>query len=276
VIAEEFGTAAIRAAAAYAAGIVALLGDDPSEAATRSRDARRLWREIDAPYEAAICTVLLAEARSAAGETEAASLELEAARAAFERLGAIPDIARTDALLAGPSITPTGSREVRTFMFTDIVGSTALVEAIGDDAWHDLLHWHDEALRRCLKENEGEEVHRTGDGFFVAFPDARPALACAAMIQRTLAEHRRAHGFAPQVRIGLHAAEATRAAGDYEGAGVHAAARIGALAGGGEVLASVETVEGIDDVTFGASREVTLKGLAKPVQVVAVDWRGAG
>jgi class 3 adenylate cyclase len=276
VIAEEFGTAAIRAAAAYAAGIVALLGDDPSEAATRSRDARRLWREIDAPYEAAICTVLLAEARSAAGETEAASLELEAARAAFERLGAIPDIARTDALLAGPSTPPTGSREVRTFMFTDIVGSTALVEAIGDDAWHDLLHWHDEALRRCLKENEGEEVHRTGDGFFVAFPDARTALACAAMIQRTLAEHRRAHGFAPQVRIGLHAAEATRAAGDYEGAGVHAAARIGALAGGGEVLASVETVEGIDDVTFGASREVTLKGLAKPVQVVAVDWRGAG
>jgi class 3 adenylate cyclase len=276
VIAEEFGTAAIRAAAAYAAGIVALLGDDPAEAATRSRDARRLWREIDAPYEAAICTVLLAEARSAAGETEAAGLELEAARAAFERLGAIPDVARTDALLAGPSATPTGSREVRTFMFTDIVGSTALVEAIGDDAWHDLLHWHDEALRRCLKENEGEEVHRTGDGFFVAFPDARTALACAAMIQRTLADHRRAHGFAPQVRIGLHAAEATRAAGDYEGAGVHAAARIGALADGGEVIASVETVEGIDDVTFGASREVTLKGLAKPVQVVTVDWRGAG
>ena len=271
-IATEFGTAAIRAAAGYAAAIVALLRDDPSEAATRSRDARRLWREIDAPYEAAICTVLLAEARSAAGEAEAAGLELEAARAAFERLGAIPDIARTDALLAGPA-TPTGSREVRTFMFTDIVGSTALVEAIGDDAWHDLLHWHDEALRRCLKENKGEEVHRTGDGFFVAFPDARTALACAAMIQRTLAEHRRAHGFAPQVRIGVHAAEATRAAGDYEGAGVHAAARIGALAEGGEVLASVDTVEGIDGVAFGASREVTLKGLAKPVQVVAVDWR---
>jgi class 3 adenylate cyclase len=274
VIAEEFGTAAIRAAAGYAAAIVALLRDDPSEAATRSRDARRLWREIDAPYEAAICTVLLAEARSAAGEAEAAGLELEAARAAFERLGAIPDIARTDALLAGPA-TPTGSREVRTFMFTDIVGSTALVEAIGDDAWHDLLHWHDEALRRCLKENKGEEVHRTGDGFFVAFPDARTALACAAMIQRTLAEHRRAHGFAPQVRIGVHAAEATRAAGDYEGAGVHAAARIGALAEGGEVLASVDTVEGIDELAFGASREVTLKGLAKPVQVVAVDWRRA-
>jgi len=275
VISEEFGTAAIRAAAAHASGLAALLREDAAEAIQRFRDARRLWREIDAPYEAAISTVLLAEARSVAGETEAATLELEAARATFERLGAAPDLTRTDALLTGPA-TPSGSREVRTFMFTDIVGSTALVEAIGDEAWHDLLHWHDDALRRCLKENKGEEVHRTGDGFFVAFPDARTALACAAMIQRTLAEHRRVHGFAPQVRIGLHAAEATRAAGDYEGAGVHTAARIGALAEGGEVLASVETLEGIDDVMLGASREVTLKGLAKPVQVVPVDWRQAG
>ncbi len=274
-IAAEFGTAAIRASAAYASGLVSLLRDNPTEAAARARDARRLWREIDAPYEAAISTLLLAEARTAAGETEAATLELEAARAAFERLGATPDLARTDALLAGPS-TPSASREVRTFMFTDIVGSTALVEAIGDEAWHDLLRWHDEALRRCFAGNEGEEVHRTGDGFFVAFPDAPSAVVCAAAIQRTLAEHRRDHGFAPQVRIGLHAAEATRVAGDYEGAGVHAAARIGALAGGGEVLASLETVEGIDDVSFGEAREVALKGLAKPVPVVAVDWRRPG
>jgi class 3 adenylate cyclase len=272
VIAEEFGTAAIRAAAGYAAGLAALLREDAAEAIQRFRGARRLWREIDAPYEAAICTVLLAEARSAARETEAATLELEAARAAFERLGATPDIARTDALLVGPT-TPSSSREVRTFMFTDIVGSTALVEAIGDEAWHDLLRWHDEALRRCFASNEGEEVHHTGDGFFVAFGDARTALACAIGIQQTLAGHRRDHGFAPQVRIGVHGAEATRVGADFEGAGVHAAARIGALAEAGEVLASVDTVEGIDDVAFGAPREVTLKGLAKPVQVVAVEWR---
>jgi class 3 adenylate cyclase len=277
-IAEEFGTAAIRAAASHASGVASLLREDAAEAIQRFRDARRLWREIDAPYEAAISTVRLAEARSMAGENEAATLELEAARAAFERLGATPDIARMDALLAGPSI-PTGSREVRTFMFTDIVGSTALVEAIGDDAWHDLLHWHDEALRRCFTGSAGEEIHRTGDGFFVAFPDARAALECASSIQRTLAEHRREHGFAPQVRIGVHAAEATRVGDDYEGAGVHAAARIGALAVGGEVLASVETVDllgdGIGSAVIGEPREVSLKGLAKPVQVVAVDWRGS-
>ena len=177
-----------------------------------------------------------------------------------------------DALLAGYT-RPGGAREVRTFMFTDIVGSTALVEAIGDEAWHDLLHWHDEALRRCFAENAGEEVDHTGDGFFAAFPDAGSALACAAAIQRRLADHRREHGFAPKVRIGLHAAEATRVGRDFEGAGVHAAARIGALAEGGEILASVETVEGTGVVAVGEPREVSLKGIARPVQVVAVDWR---
>jgi class 3 adenylate cyclase len=272
MIAEEFGTPAIRAGAAHASALVALMNQDPSEAVTRAREARRLWREIDAPYEAAISTLLLAEARSAAGERPAAELELETARATFERLGAIPDMARTDALLAGPEVS-VGAREVRTFMFTDIVGSTALVEAIGDGAWHDLLRWHDDALRRCFAASGGEEVHRTGDGFFVAFPDARTALECATSIQRKLAEHRRDHGFAPQVRIGVHSAEATRAGGDFEGAGVHAAARIGALAEGGEVLASIETVDGVESVPTGEPREVSLKGLAKPVRVVAVDWK---
>ncbi len=272
-IAEEFGTAAIRAAAAQAAGVVALLRERHDDAAQRFREARRLWREIDAPFEAATVSVLLAEAHAAQGDAEAAELELVTARSAFERLGAKPDVARSVALLAQVKGSPSPAREVRTFMFTDIVGSTALVEAIGDEAWHDLLHWHDQALRRCFMENGGEEVDHAGDGFFVAFPYARAALACAAAVQRTLAEHRRDHGFAPRVRIGLHAAEATRAGGDYHGSGVHAAARIGALADGGEVLASVDTLDGIDDVSFGEPREVELKGFAAPVHVVAVEWR---
>jgi class 3 adenylate cyclase len=271
-IADEFGTAAIRASASHASGVAALVAEDRKEAAQRFRDARKVWREVDAPYEAALETVALAETLAGAGDAEAAKLELASARKTFDRLGARPDLARVDALLATLSGAP-AAREVRTFMFTDIVGSTALVEAIGDEAWHDLLRWHDDALRRCFAENVGEEVDHTGDGFFVAFPSAEAALACAASIQRKLAEHRRDHGFAPQVRIGLHAAEATRVAGDYEGAGVHAAARVGALAGAGEILVSVDTLEGVDAVIAGEPREVELKGFAKPVRVVAVDWR---
>jgi class 3 adenylate cyclase/tetratricopeptide (TPR) repeat protein len=274
-IAEDFGTAAIRAAAAEAAGVAALLDEEPGEAGQRFRGSRRLWREIDAPFEAGIASALLGEALTAAGDPEGAKLELQAARSTFERLGATPDLARVDALLAGFD-RPRAAREVRTFMFTDIVGSTALVEAIGDEEWHDLLHWHDEALRRSFKEHAGDEVDHTGDGFFVAFPESGAALACAVSIQRKLAEHRRDHGFAPRVRIGVHAAEATRVRGDYEGAGVHAAARIGALAEGAEILASLETVEGIEDLALGEEREVSLKGLAKPVRVVPVDWRRPG
>ncbi len=274
-IADEFATGAIKAAAAQAAGVAELMERKPAEGARRFREARRLWREIDAPYEAAIASVLLAEAHTAAGDSESAQLELASARSVFERLGAEPDIARTDALLEGLTDAP-ASREMRTFMFTDIVGSTALIEAIGDEAWHDLLRWHDGALRRCFAENAGEEVHHTGDGFFVAFPDASSALVCAASIQRKLAEHRREHGFALRVRIGLHAAEATRVGKDYEGAGVHAAARIGALAEGGEILVSVDTLERAGEVPIAEPREVPLRGFADPVRVVPFDWRETG
>jgi class 3 adenylate cyclase len=273
-IATEFETPAIRAAAAHAAGVAALLAGDIDAAERSFRESRRRWREIDAPFEASLASIRLAEAHVARGDAEAAKLELSSARSTFQRLGAAPELARADALvasLAGPS----RSRELRTFMFTDIVGSTALVEAIGDDAWGDLLRWHDETLRACFERHAGEEVHRTGDGFFVAFEDAPSALACAAGIQRSLADHRRDHGFAPGVRIGLHSAEATKTRGDYEGAGVHAAARIAALANGGEVLASVETLDGIAGVVADEPREVSLKGLAEPVRVTAVDWRAS-
>src|SRR5205823_6341481 len=77
----------------------------------------------------------------------------------------------------------------------------------------------------------------------VAFPSARDAVEAARTIQRTLADHRRTHRFAPQVRIGLHATEASRDGAAYRGRGVHEAARIGALAAAGEVLASWLTLE---------------------------------
>ena len=95
-------------------------------------------------------------------------------------------------------------------MFTDIVTSTDLVGLIGDDAWGELLRWHDRELRSAFANHRGEEVNHTGDGFFVAFERASDGIECAVDIQRRLARHRREHGFAPRVRIGLHTAEATR------------------------------------------------------------------
>ena len=104
-------------------------------------------------------------------------------------------------------------------MFTDIVKSTNLAEAMGDDAWLELLRWHDETLRAAFASHNGEEVGTTGDGFFVVFDSPDAAVTCAVAIQRRLADHRKQHGFAPQVRIGLHASEAAQVENDFRGKG---------------------------------------------------------
>jgi class 3 adenylate cyclase len=195
----------------------------------------------------------------------------------FERLGAAPDARRaTDALRAIPGVVEdraADERTVRTFMFTDIVGSTQLVEAIGDEAWSHVVRWHDDALRALFVKHEGEEVDHAGDGFFVAFADVGRALACATEIQRTLAEHRQTHGFSPQVRVGLHACEASRSGEGYRGRGVHLAARVGARANAGEILVSRESLSDVD-AAFGVGdgQLVELKGVAEPVELVTVRW----
>lgn len=163
-------------------------------------------------------------------------------------------------------------RVVKTFMFTDIVGSTNLVEVLGDEAWETLLRWHDATLREVFTSHQGTEVSATGDGFFVDFDSPDLAIAAAMAIQRRLAEHRAKHGFAPQVRIGLHASDATQVGTNFHGKGVHEAARIAALAGGAEILASAETVAG-SKVDTTDPRSVMLKGLSEPVEVVAIEWR---
>ena len=267
--AARFGSTALAATAAAARGQLALAEGEPAEAIRPLRRAVQLWTGVELPYEAARARVDLGRAYRADGDDAEAELELRAACAAFERLGAAPD-ARRAAELLGASAPP--ERAVRTFMFTDICDSTTLVEAIGDEAWHDLLRWHDKTLRGLFRAHGGEEVDHAGDGFFVSFPSARDAVAAATAIQRTLAEHRRSHGFAPQVRIGLHATEASRDGAAYRGRGVHEAARIGALAEAGEVLASWSTLEA-EGLDGGERREVQLKGLARPVEVAAVLWR---
>ena len=160
-------------------------------------------------------------------------------------------------------------------MFTDIVTSTDLVGLIGDDAWGELLRWHDRELRSAFANQRGEEVNHTGDGFFVAFERAIDGLECAVDIQRRLARHRHEHGFAPTVRVGLHTTEATRDGGDYRGRGVHVAARIGAAATSEEILVSSAALSTMSSIRFGLSepRQLALKGVDEPIEVRSVNWR---
>ena len=169
---------------------------------------------------------------------------------------------------AGPA-----RRVMKTFMFTDIVNSTNLVEAMGDEAWTNLLRWHDETLRGLIAAYQGQEVVSTGDGFFVSFDSPESAVAAAVAIQRKLDDHRRQNGFAPQIRIGLHASEAAQVGRNFQGVGVHEAARIGALAGAGQIVASRTTIGASTTYAVSEPRTATLKGITEPVEVVDIDWR---
>jgi class 3 adenylate cyclase/HPt (histidine-containing phosphotransfer) domain-containing protein len=279
-IADAVGTRALRARADTAQGAVRLATGDLAAAVPALRRALQGWREVDAPYEAAETRVLIGRTYAALDDPDGAVFELRAARDGFERLGAVSAVERAGSVLGEVTGTVKAPERVRrAFMFTDIVRSTELVSAIGDPAWEDLLTWHDQALRSAFASHGGEVAHPTGDGFLVTFGDSDAALACAIRVQRTLAEHRRQHGFAPLVRIGVHVDEATRRGQDYSGAGVHAAARIAALAEGGQILVSAATLEEASggEATGGARevalREVVLRGFSEPVQLAEVEWR---
>jgi class 3 adenylate cyclase len=135
------------------------------------------------------------------------------------------------------------------------------------------LGWHDRILRAEFARWRGEEVKHGGDGFFVAFNQADDGLACATAIQRALARHRADHGFAPTIRIGLHAGEATARDDDYFGAAVTRAARISAAAGGDEILASADLLAFCEGpVPVAGERTLDLKGIAEPMPAVLISW----
>ena len=263
--AERYDTPALHAAAAVAAGSVALARDDADGAVRPLRRALRLWQDTNARYEAGRARVLLARAYAATGDAEGSMHELAQAGSVFDQLGARIDAAKVDALLGRDA----GTRVTMTFVFTDIVDSTRHLEHHGDANWQKLLRRHDELVHRITVREGGSVVDHTGDGFFLAFPTAERAVAAAVAIQREAA------GDLPfEIRIGVHTAEATSLGDNYRGKGVHVAARIGALGGGEEIVASRETVAALNGVRTSEPRREQLKGISEPVDVVSVDWRG--
>lgn len=273
-ITESYRTPALHATRHDAWGRVFLAEGGTEEAIRELRTAIRHWQEVGAPYEVARDRMVMASALRHLDHDDQADLELEAAKTEFERLGARRDAAAAaEAVRAAAEARASAVTTRKTFLFTDIVGSTNLAEAMGDEAWEHLLRWHNETLRSVFDRGGGELVSSTGDGFFVAFDSTQAAIDSAVAVQRALAEHRRTHGFAPGVRIGVHATEANRRGSDYSGKGVHVAARIAALAEGGEVLASAETVaEANTAYPTSEPRSVSLKGVSAQVDVASVGW----
>ena len=108
-----------------------------------------------------------------------------------------------------------------------------------------------------------------------SLPPSRPPVrgsTAPIAIQRALRDHRDDTGFALSVRIGLHTAEANRRGNDYSGMGVHIAARVSALAGAGEIIATADVLTETGDVATIGSRDAEVKGVSAPVRVASISW----
>lgn len=155
------------------------------------------------------------------------------------------------------------ARAIVTMLMTDIVGSTEHAERIGDRAWRQVLAQHDRTTRGHLLRFDGTEIVTTGDGFLATFPTAVGALRCAAAIRDDV----RSAGV--EVRIGVHTGEIDMLPQGIGGIAVHATARIMALAGASEILASSLTVGLADgsDLGFEAAGRHEVKGIGRPIEV---------
>jgi class 3 adenylate cyclase len=147
-----------------------------------------------------------------------------------------------------------------TFLFTDVEGSTRLLHELGD-AYTEVLAEHRQVLRDAFARHAGFEVDTQGDAFFVAFSQAREALAAAA-------EGRDALTDGPiRVRMGLHTGEPVVTDDGYVGIDVHRAARIAAAGHGGQVLVSQSTRELVGSDELRDLGEHRLKDLTAPERI---------
>jgi predicted ATPase/class 3 adenylate cyclase len=170
---------------------------------------------------------------------------------------------------------PTGTV---TFLFTDIEGSTRLLQGLGE-RWQPVLEDHNRFLRHAIRDAGGIDLRTEGDAFFAVFQSAPAAVAAVAAAQRALAAHPWPEDAQVRVRMGLHTGEGAVGGDDYVGLDVHRAARIAATGHGGQVLVSSTTAElvggglpdGMDLRDLGEHR---LKDLARPERIFQLTVDG--
>ena len=171
---------------------------------------------------------------------------------------------------------PTGTV---TFLFTDIEGSTDLLQRVGDQAYGRVLEQHHRLMREAFERVGGHELGTQGDAFFVAFSDAGAAVAAAVAAQRAIAGHAWPEGTVVRVRMGLHTGDPTLGPGGYVGIDVHRAARICSVGYGQQILLSERTrtmaghsvANGLNVKDLGEHR---LKDLARPEHIFQVVIQG--
>jgi class 3 adenylate cyclase/pimeloyl-ACP methyl ester carboxylesterase len=164
----------------------------------------------------------------------------------------------------------------RAIMFTDIEGSTATTQQVGDAAAQEMVRTHNEIVRRALHRFSGAEVKHTGDGIMASFFSAASAIECAMAIQRGLAAHSALNQNHPQfaVRIGINAGEPVVEGGDLFGTAVQVASRICTRADARQILVSdvVRQLVAGKGFLFADQGESDLRGFEDPVRLFEVRW----
>ncbi len=162
-----------------------------------------------------------------------------------------------------------------TILFTDMEGSTALTQRLGDARARDVLRQHERMVREALKAHGGSEVKTMGDGFMASFSSATKALECAIAMQRAFAAHNKSAPEPIRVRVGLNAGEPIAEEDDLFGTAVNLAARICAHAEAGQILAPIvvrELAAG-KQFMFADLGETELRGFEDPVRLYDPRWR---
>ncbi len=170
------------------------------------------------------------------------------------------------------------SKGTVSLVFTDIVGSTRLIQVVGD-AYPRLLDDHHRLVMEAATGHGGERVDAAGDGLFLSFPTARGALLACIDAQRALSAHSWPAGADVKVRMGLHTGEPLRSDSRLIGIDVHRAARISAAGHGGQILvsAAAQALLGSEipgDVTLRDLGEHRLKDLPAPEHLYQVEAEG--
>lgn len=185
------------------------------------------------------------------------------------RLGSVAHRPIRPPALAPPP-PPDRARDVVVAMFSDVVDSTALTRAIGDDQWTRVRARHVQLLRSCYEMHHGVDVNAKGDGFLARFSSPVDAACCALEIQRRLHDQRQEE-LALTVRIGLHSGEAMVERGDILGTVVNLAARVMGEAAPGEVLLTETVADQLDARFRFEDRGLrTLKGFSEPRHLLAL------
>jgi class 3 adenylate cyclase len=187
---------------------------------------------------------------------------LELTRLAFE-------LDLTEDLRVDPS-----HAELRTFLFTDLERHTEMLQLLGDVAGRAALRQHEQSAQSAIGRHGGVAIKGTGDGYLASFGSAQRALACAAELQRACAEHAVDGWGELKVRIGINAGEPIAEAGDLFGSSVNLAARITAVATGGQVLVSNVVKELVAGKAFRFldRGETTLRGFDDPTRLWELDY----